>query len=234
MKLFFFKMILILTTISCTSVKIETEEQNLKGTYSYMADAAIFIDCKTDKKYPVAFEGENIELESAYLEVQKNPGEQILVTLSGHFEMRPRMEGGGEREFLIIDKFDRIWPHINCVRNLGTANLQNTFWSLYEVANISISTLGFEKHPNFIIKQDNEVKGFGGCNNFFGSSTSNSDSLNFSNLGVTRKMCEKHIDVESKFIDALEKTNKYKIYGEFLYLYNNEELLAILESVYFN
>jgi copper homeostasis protein (lipoprotein) len=199
-----------------------------------MADAAMFTDCKTGEKYPVAFEADNISLERAYLTVRKNPGEKILITLYGHFEMRPKMEGNGEREFLIVDKFYKVWPFVSCTKNLGTANLTNTFWSLQEVSNISIKKMDFKKYPNFIIKKNNEVKGFGGCNNFFGNSTNNRDSLKIYNLGITRKMCKKNMEIESKLLKALETVNNYKIYGEFLYLYNNEELLAIFESVYFN
>jgi len=226
-------LLLLLILFSCSAIDSEKNDKILKGYYSYMADAALFTDCETNKKHPVAFEADNISLERAYLKVVEKPGEQIIVTLTGHFESRPKLDRVGEREFLIVDKFDRIWPNIDCVRNLGTANLKNTFWSLRELNGKSTRVYKVEREIHFLIKQDNNIKGFSGCNNFLGNSYTNNDSIQFSNMGSTLMMCE-NIDLEREYFQALEKTNKFKIYGEYLYLYNEEKLLAKFESVYFN
>lgn len=198
-----------------------------------MADAGIFTDCETNKKHPIAFEGDNISLERAYLEVVENPGEKIIVTLTGHFESRPKMECEGDREFLIVDKFENIWPHIDCSGNLGTANLKNTFWSLRELNGKSTKEYKVEREIHLLIKHDNSIKGFSGCNNYFGNSSTSDDTLKFSQLGSTLMMCP-NMELERDYFQALEKTNKLKIYGEYLYLYNEETLLAIFESVYIN
>ncbi|MCF6269006.1 MAG: META domain-containing protein [Melioribacteraceae bacterium] len=226
---------LLLLTIffSCSAIESEKKEKTLKGFYSYMADAGIFTDCETNKKYPVAFEADNIALERAYLKARKDPGEKIIVTLSGHYESRAKMEGDGEREFLIVAKFNKIFPHIDCVQNLGTANLKNTFWSLRELNGKSTKDYKVDREMHLLIKNDSSIKGFSGCNNFFGNSSISNDSLRFSQIGSTRMMC-KNIELETEYFKALEKTNRYEIYGEYLYLYFEEELLAIFESVYFN
>ena len=232
MKLLIISTLFLFSITSCTSVKTE-KNSKLKGMYSYMADAALFTDCKTSKKYPVAFEADNISLERAYLGVVKNPGEKILVTLSGHFENRPQIDGVGKREFLIVDKFDRIWPHLDCVRNLGTANLKNTFWSLRELNGKFTKKDSIAQEIHFLIKQDNSIKGFSGCNNFFGDSYTNNDSLQFSKMGSTLMMC-KNMELEREYIQTLKNTNRYKIYGEYLYLYDGSKLIAKFESVYFD
>lgn len=218
---------------SCSTIDSEKKDKTLKGFYSYMADVGIFTDCETNKKYPVAFEADNISLERAYLEVVENPGEKIIVTLTGHFEKRPQMEGNNERDFLIVDKFHKIWPHIDCVINLGTANLKNTFWSLQELNGKSIRDYKVEREIHFLIKQDNSIKGFSGCNNFFGNSSISNNTLQFSQIGSTLMMCP-NMELEKKIFQTLEKTNRYKIYGEYLYLYTKDKLLAKFESVYFN
>ena len=218
---------------SCSTIDSGKKDNKLKGFYSYMADAGIFIDCETNKKHPVAFEADNISLERAYLKIVENPGEKIIVTLTGHFESRPKMEGEGEREFLIVDKFDKIWPHIDCVRNLGTANLKNTFWSLRELNGKSIKDYKIEREIHLLIKHDNSIKGFSGCNNYFGNSSTRNDTLQFSQIGSTLMMCE-NMEIEKEYFQTLEKINMYKIYGEYLYLYDEEKLLAKFESVYFN
>ena len=79
-----------------------------------MADAALFTDCSTNNKYPVLMEGEYIKLENAYLEIDKSPGEAILVEIIGEIELRTNMEGTGEREFLLVEKFIEIYPNDEC------------------------------------------------------------------------------------------------------------------------
>ncbi|MDA3860727.1 MAG: META domain-containing protein [Melioribacteraceae bacterium] len=185
------------------------------------------------KKYPVAFEADIISLERAYLEVVENSGAEILATLFGHFEKRLRVDEVGETEFLIVDKFDKIWPNIDCVRNLGIANLKNTFWVLRELNGKSTNENKVEKDIHFLIKTDNSVMGFGGCNSFSGNSHTINGTLQFSEIGTTHSMC-KNSELENEYFRVLEKSKRYKIYGEYLYLYNDNTLLAKFESVYFN
>ena len=225
-------LLLLSILISCSSIENNNTNKMLKGMYSYMADAAIFTDCETNKKDPVAFEGDNISLEQAYLEIIKNPGEKIIVTLSGHFENRSKMEGDGKREFLIVDKFDRIWPNIDCIRNLGTANLKNTYWRLKELNGKYTKDIKIKKEFNFLIKLDNSIKGFSGCNNFFGNSVTSNDTLRFNKIVSTLMMC-KNMELEREYLQIFEKTNRYKIYGEYLYLYDKNKVIAKFESVLF-
>ena len=218
---------------SCSAIDKDIHDLKLRGFYSYMADAGIFTNCETNKKYPIAMEIDNISLERAYLEVVKNPGEKIIVTLTGYFESRPKVEGKGEREFLIVEKFDKIWPNIDCTKNLGTANLKNTYWSLRELNGEHTKDFKTEREIHLLIKNDSSIKGFSGCNNFFGKATISDEEIAFSKMGLTLMMC-KNIDLEREYIEALEKTNRHKIYGEYLYLYNGGKNIAKFESVYFN
>jgi uncharacterized lipoprotein NlpE involved in copper resistance len=43
----------------------------MRGIYSYMADATIFMECQTGRKLSVALEGNNLSLERAYLKVRQ-------------------------------------------------------------------------------------------------------------------------------------------------------------------
>jgi copper homeostasis protein (lipoprotein) len=93
---------------------LEEDTLWLKGMYSYMADAGLFTDCVTDQRLPVAMEGDYPALERAYLDLAPAPGEPILVTLEGRLERRPAMEGAGEVETVIVDKFHRARPGEEC------------------------------------------------------------------------------------------------------------------------
>jgi uncharacterized lipoprotein NlpE involved in copper resistance len=86
----------------------------LKGMFSYMADAALFTDCVTNTRYPVAMERDYLALERAYLEQQPGPGAPLLITFEGRLERRPPMEGDGTVETVIVERFHRAWPGQEC------------------------------------------------------------------------------------------------------------------------
>lgn len=219
---------------SCSSIENAQKSNSLKGMYSYMADAGMFIDCNTQKKYPVAMEADNISLEQAYLKIAEEPREKILVTLIGTFEKRPKIEGDGEMEFLIVSKFDKIWPNIDCNSNLSTASLLNTFWVLKYLNGKLMEEYKVTQDINLLLQKDNSIKGFSGCNNFFANYTVINDTLKFTKIGATRKMCKKNMEIEQEFLQVFENIITYKIYGEYLYFYNNNGIIAKFESVYFN
>jgi hypothetical protein len=55
--------------------------QRLQGLYSYMADAGFFVDCASGRRLPVAQEGDNAALESAYARARSTPGGKLLATV---------------------------------------------------------------------------------------------------------------------------------------------------------
>lgn len=98
---------------SCAS--FNNEEENLhKGYFSYLADAAVFIDCETKEKYPVAMEGDYITMEKKYLEISKTDGQEILVRVTGEFIKRNKIEGKGKQKFLVVNKFIEFMPNRSC------------------------------------------------------------------------------------------------------------------------
>jgi uncharacterized lipoprotein YbaY len=82
--------------------------QNLRGMYSYMADAGWFVDCRSGVRLAVAREGDNAALEAAYSKDQSLPGAPLLATVEGRVEDRMPMEGAGPRPTLIVEKFISI------------------------------------------------------------------------------------------------------------------------------
>jgi uncharacterized lipoprotein NlpE involved in copper resistance len=107
-------LILVVITISACSQSKNKENDLLTGQFSYFADAAIFIDCKTNTKYPVAKEGDYLNLEMEYLKTVENGGERVIVELNGKIEERKKIEGEGKTNFLVVDKFLNILPNKNC------------------------------------------------------------------------------------------------------------------------
>ncbi|MGB8667610.1 MAG: envelope stress response activation lipoprotein NlpE [Serratia inhibens] len=72
----------------------------LKGSYTYMADAAVFKDCATGKTFPV---DNTIALEQGYAKAYTTPGEPVFLTLNGHFSVQPSMEEGQTERALVPD-----------------------------------------------------------------------------------------------------------------------------------
>jgi copper homeostasis protein (lipoprotein) len=67
----------------------------MRGMYSYMADAGIFRECITQLKLPVAQLGDNAALEAAYGRSRTEPNQQLLVNLEGRIALQPRTGGWG-------------------------------------------------------------------------------------------------------------------------------------------
>jgi uncharacterized lipoprotein YbaY/uncharacterized lipoprotein NlpE involved in copper resistance len=67
----------------------------MRGMYKYLADAGRFTECLTRQNWPVAQEQDNAALESAYVKAQRQPGEDMLVTLEGRVAKQPKLEGEG-------------------------------------------------------------------------------------------------------------------------------------------
>jgi heat shock protein HslJ len=206
----------------------------LKGMFQYMADAALFRDCRDGKTYPVAMEGQYPELEVAYLNSGIEAGTEVMVTLHGRLLTRPSMEGNSSEINLIVDTFNKLSPDETCAPTTH-ADLINTYWRLDELNGRKVTTPENMKEAHMVLSSDESgpgVSGFGGCNRFFGQFQTDGDALSFSAMGSTMMACPAGMDTERDFMAALGATTRYAISGLFLELYADDQLLARLEAVY--
>jgi len=91
----------------------------LHGMFRYMADAARFEDCLTGRSYPVAMEGDYIQLERAYQEAAKpEPGAPLMASFEGDITRRPAMEGDALIPTVVVRRFVGVWPGQRCERAL--------------------------------------------------------------------------------------------------------------------
>lgn len=86
----------------------------LHGMYTYMADAGWFTECLSRLHLPVAQEGDNAALERQYSFARNEPGEAILVSLEGRIISRPKRDGVGREQVLVVDKFLNLWAGESC------------------------------------------------------------------------------------------------------------------------
>ena len=102
------------------------------GMYTYLADAGIFEDCATGEKWPVATEGDKAALERAYTSSGVEPGSPLLVTVDGRVDLRPKIDGPGRENVLIIERFVRVRPRETC-GSMTPMALENVSWALLEL-----------------------------------------------------------------------------------------------------
>ncbi|MBT8052671.1 MAG: META domain-containing protein [Gammaproteobacteria bacterium] len=211
---------------------IEPPGTELEGMFRYMADAAIFRDCRNGKSYPVSMEGQYIELERAYLNSGIEPGAELMINVNGRLLERPAMEGNHNKVKLIVDKLNNIYPDKTCSPEVH-AELFGTYWKLVELGGKAVITPDGMKEAHMILAaNESRAHGNAGCNNFFGQFETQSEALSFSPLGSTMMACPAAMDTEQAFLAALGATTRYEISGLFLKLYADDQLLARLEAVY--
>lgn len=219
-------------TLSHTSAMEAMEPRlRLAGHFKYFADAARFRDCSSGLEWPVAMSDDYRSLESAYTSGRSAPGAELLVSLQGRLENRPRMEGGGSEPTLVVEKFLRAMPGRTCEDRHTRAELANTRWRPVRIADRAVNVSGNEREP--WIQLDPAAKrvvGSGGCNRIGGSYQAGNGTLRFGQLLSTKMICPS-MSNEVAFFKALEATRRYRLLGRMLELLDDKgTLLARLEE----
>jgi uncharacterized lipoprotein YbaY/heat shock protein HslJ len=224
-------------TVDMMLVRVPGREEppgmELEGMFRYMADAALFRDCRNNKTYPVSMEGAYIELERAYLNSGIEAGAEVLIQLKGRLLERPSMEMNTNKIKLIVDILYNLEPEKSCSPD-AHAELLDTYWRLDMLNEVKVTTPTNRKEAHMILAaSESRVHGNAGCNNFFGQFGTKDEKLSFSALGSTMMACPEGMDTEQAFLAALGNTVSYSISGLFLSLYDADgAVLAVLEAVY--
>jgi heat shock protein HslJ len=203
----------------------------MQGMFAYMADAALFTDCRLDLRFPVAQESGYLALERAYLGAEHEPGEAVLVTVEGRLTQRPPMEGSGTRETVVVDSFLNIWPGEECAPPLALVALEDTYWKLVEVDGQAVEVPEGAREPHIVLRSDGaRLTGYLGCNQVTGGYTLDGERLETRELASTMMACPEGSDVESAFLAVLESVTRYEIHGERLELFAEAAPVARLEA----
>jgi putative lipoprotein len=91
--------------------------------------------------------------------------------------------------------------------------LTNTYWKLVELNGAAVEP-GEGKELHMILRGEDQVGGYAGCNQFKGSVTVTGDGLSFGPIASTRRMCPDVMQQEDAFLQALENAQRFKISGE--------------------
>ena len=91
--------------------------------------------------------------------------------------------------------------------------LANTYWKLVELNGAAVLP-GEDKELHMILRGEDEVGGYSGCNHFSGSVTVTDGGIAFGPIASTRRMCQTVMDQEDAFLQALETAQRFEISGE--------------------
>ncbi|MGN6803569.1 MAG: META domain-containing protein [Ginsengibacter sp.] len=98
--------------------------------------------------------------------------------------------------------------------------LIGTHWNLVALNGQMVAPNATSKSMYLEFKADSTVSGNGGCNAFSGNfSTNNKNEISFGDMVRTNVLCN-GINNEKKFLDALAKSDHYKISNDTLILRN--------------
>jgi copper homeostasis protein (lipoprotein) len=203
----------------------------MQGMFRYLADAARFRECRSGLQWPVAMSEDYLALEKAYSAQRTAPGAELLVSLDGRVEQRPRREGGGTEPTLVVERFLRTSPGGQCEPREPQSGLENTRWRPTRIADRAVVVSAHEREPWFVLEpRTKRVTGSGGCNRLSGSYDTGEGTLRFGTLVSTQMNCPS-MDTEAAFLAALGATRRYREFGRILELLDDRgRLLVRLEE----
>ena len=97
--------------------------------------------------------------------------------------------------------------------------LTNTYWKLVELNGAAVKP-GEGRELHMILRGEDQVAGYAGCNQFTGSVTVTGNGLAFGPMASTRRMCADVMAQEDAYLQALESAHRFDIAGEDLAIQN--------------
>jgi copper homeostasis protein (lipoprotein) len=203
----------------------------MRGMFRYQADAARFRECRSGLTWPVAMSEDYLALEKAYSARRTAPGAELLVSLDGRVEPRPRLEGNGTEPTLVVERFLRTLPGKPCEPREPQSGIESTRWRPTRIADRAVVVAADEHEPWLVLApRTKRVSGSGGCDRIAGSYETGEGRLRFGTLVSTPTTCPS-MDTEAAFLAALGATRRYRVFGRILELLDDHgQLLVRLEE----
>jgi heat shock protein HslJ len=110
------------------------------------------------------------------------------------------------------------------VASPSQVRIEGTTWKLTGLSRVGEQLPEISKVV-FLQLDSGKVKGFAGCNDYFGTYRLTGDTLQF-NVAATRKFCNTGMEIEAALLESLTATNKYRIEREELRLFKDDSVLV--------
>jgi len=211
-----------------------TDSVRMRGMYSSHAGKGFFTECTTGIRFPVVTEKDYRGLENSYNKTAHGQDEPLLVLVEGSLINRTDQDEENEdrKDALVITRFLNIFPGQDCRGDHRRQSLFNTTWRLIEVGGKPVILTKGQKEPFVILEiKGNRMHGFSGCNRFFGTYLIKGEIFVFNKMAATRMACMKGLSLEDAFLEAMRKTEAYRLQGGILELRDRDEhILARLQA----
>jgi putative lipoprotein len=115
------------------------------------------------------------------------------------------------------------------------APLTNTYWKAITFFDNEVATPEGARELFLQMRNENQMRGFAGCNNFQGQFEQTESELTFSRVAATMMACEgRSMELENQMHQVINATTSFKIVGDSLTLYNQDKTrIGYFEAVYF-
>lgn len=198
----------------------------LLGAFTYMADAALLVECTSGLQLPVAMEGGYLPLERAYTAASVSPGRPVVVRVRGTVESRPAMEGDGTERVFVVESHEVPSGEADCgVLRVGEA-LAAGEWVLQELDGSPVPatpgvgpTLSWDPAAS-------QVAGSSGCNRYTGRGVLRGSRLSVETLAGTRRFCEGAMELEARVLEVIEAGGWLRLDGPELVLFQGPDPVA--------
>ena len=112
--------------------------------------------------------------------------------------------------------------------NIPDARLVDTYWKAVALHGKPLQSDPEQKELHLILSSSaRQAEGFSGCNSFRGGFQQEGESIRFGPMAATMMACEKDMELEQQFLQALAKSQRFVLQGRTLLLFGaeNTELL---------
>lgn len=203
------------------------------GLFTYLADAASFVDCHTGERLPVAMRDGYLALEQAYTAATAGSGEPRLVRLLGHVELAVGMEESrGAQPTLVVDRFEElVTGETRCRR--AQVPLEGTRWVLTRLGDAAVPPAAGGAVPELRLDPAGErLGGSTGCRSLSGGYDYSvaSGALTVGSITTTGEACPAGGIDEAAYTQALQRATQATVTGEVLVLRDGESELATFQA----
>jgi copper homeostasis protein (lipoprotein) len=205
----------------------------LRGMYETVGSTGFLTECLTGRRFPVYPGAGNAALEHAYTAARPDPEQSLLVSVEGRLARRPRTDGRGSQEVIVVDRFVDLRPAERCTFAQASATLEDTYWRLVELDGKTLAAGPDRRDASLqLLTAAHGLEGFAGCNEFSGTYELAGDRLRVIRLETTRATCRERMEEERAFLRLLRSEPACKVSGENLTLSEGGTVRARFESVY--
>jgi len=200
----------------------------MTGAFTYMADAALFVECRSGIQLPVAMTEGYLPLERAYMEWRAEPLDPMVIRVRGWVEEQPAMEGDGTEEVLVVESFQVGDQEIPCPALEVQKALAEGEWRLLSLhgGEVAQRDLPGEVPTLQWDPEESRLSGSGGCNRYTARGFLRGTLLVTEEVAVTRMYCEGAMELEAQFLEVLAAGGALRLDSGHFYLTRGPEEVA--------